>query len=216
MLRCLALVLVTALPAKACETALLLAIDVSGSIDRGEYALQMQGLSEALRDPEIARVLLQDQVALGVVQWSGLERQAMVLPWQRMLSPHHLADFIARAARQPRAFRASDTAVGQAIAFSSAQFVNVADCRRKIIDISGDGPENAGYTVGQARAEAMDRGIQINAIAIEDMGRSSPITSFYRKWVITRGGFVITARGLGDYPRAIREKLLRELIKPTG
>jgi Ca-activated chloride channel homolog len=59
-------------------------------------------------------------------------------------------------------------------------------------------------------------GIEINAIAIEDMGQTAPISAFYQKWVITRGGFVMTARGLMDYPRAIREKLLRELDKPAS
>jgi Ca-activated chloride channel family protein len=125
-----------------------------------------------------------------------------------------VARFAAVARASPRAFAASDTAVGQAISFSAAQFVAVPECRRHVIDISGDGPENAGFTVGQARQAAQASGIEINAVAIEDMGPSSPITSFYRRWAITRGGFVMTARGLGDYPRAIRAKIMRELTKP--
>ena len=59
-------------------------------------------------------------------------------------------------------------------------------------------------------------GIEINAIAIEDVGRAVPITEFYRRLVITPNGFVLTARGLADYPRAIREKLIRETAKPLG
>jgi Ca-activated chloride channel homolog len=216
MFRALALSACLSTPAAACETALLLAIDVSGSIDRGEYALQVQGLAEALQDPEIADVLLRDQVELSVLQWSGLGRQEMVIPWQRMLSPQALAAFTARAKALPRAFTGSDTAVGEALSFAIPQFEAVGDCRRKVIDVSGDGPENAGFTVGQARSAAQRLGIEINAIAIEDMGASAPISSFYRNWVITKDGFVMTARGLDDYPRAIRAKLLRELIKPTG
>ena len=212
---CLALTL-SAAPVRACDTALLLAIDVSGSIDRAEYALQTEGLAQALRDPEVTAALLKGQVALSVVQWSGLGRQAVTIPWQRMLSAHHILEFIARVETQPRAFQGSDTAVGEALSFSAAQFAAVPDCRRRVIDISGDGPENAGATAPRARAAAAAQGIEINAIAIEDMGQSSPITAFYRNWVITRGGFVMTARGLGDYPRAMREKLLRELIRPTG
>lgn len=212
---CLALTLFAA-PVRACDTALLLAIDVSGSIDRAEYALQTEGLAEALRDPEVSAALLKGQVALSVVQWSGLGQQAVTIPWQRMLSARHILDFIARVETQPRAFQGSDTAVGEALTFSAAQFATVPDCRRRVIDISGDGPENAGSAAPRARSYAADRGIEINAIAIEDMGQSSPISAFYRNWVITRGGFVMTARGLGDYPRAMREKLLRELIRPTG
>lgn len=216
MLRALFLALSLAPQAKACETALLLAIDVSGSIDRGEYALQIGGLYDALRDPEVAEVLLQGQVALAVVQWSGLGRQAVMQPWQRMLSPEALRRFAEETRALPRAFQGSDTAVGEAITFSLAQFSAVADCRRKVIDISGDGPENAGNSVGRARMNAVAQGVEINAIAIEDMGPSAPITNFYSRWVITPKGFVMTARGLDDYPRAIRAKLLRELIKPLG
>lgn len=205
-----------ALPARACETALLLAIDVSGSIDEGEYALQVQGLADALEDPEVAGILERGQVALSVVHWSGLGRQAVVLPWRRMLTPAEVAGFAGRTRALPRAFDASDTAVGEALAFSAAQFDQVADCRRHVIDISGDGPENAGFTVGRARANAIARGIEINAIAIEDMGVTTPTAAFYRRWVISKDGFVIVARGLEDYPRAIREKLIRELTKPVG
>jgi Ca-activated chloride channel family protein len=214
MLKLLALALCLAGPARACDTALLLAIDISGSIDAGEYALQTAGLAEALRDPAVVDALVAGQSALAVVQWSGTGAQALVLPWQRMLDPGAVARFADRARDLPRAFRASDTAVGEAISFSLGQFAAVSDCRRKVIDISGDGPENAGFTVGRARQAAQVQGVEINAIAIEDMGSSAPISTFYTRWAITKGGFVMTARGLGDYPRAIREKLLRELTKP--
>ncbi|THD82400.1 DUF1194 domain-containing protein [Aliigemmobacter aestuarii] len=205
-----------ALDAKACETALLLAIDVSGSIDAGEYALQVQGLAAALEDPEVAEILQRGQVALSVVQWSGTGLQSLVVPWRRMRTPADVAGFATTARSLPRAFDGSDTAVGEAVGFATAQFAQVPDCRRHVIDISGDGPENAGFTIGQTRAQAIRQGIEINAIAIEDMGVTTPIAAFYRKWVISPKGFVIVARGLEDYPRAIREKLIRELSKPVG
>lgn len=216
MIRALFLALSLASPARACDTALLLAIDVSGSIDRGEYALQIGGLYDALRDPAVADVLLQGQVAVAVVQWSGLGRQALAIPWQRMLSAQALTRFAETTRALPRSFQGSDTAVGQALSFSIAQFASVPDCKRHVIDISGDGPENAGNSVGHARTAAIAKQITINAIAIEDMGPSSPTSNFYKNWVITPKGFVMTSRGLEDYPRAIRAKLLRELVKPTG
>lgn len=217
MLRALvALFFMISTPARGCDTALLLAIDVSGSIDASEYALQVQGLSAALRDPEVAGVLVQGRVALAVVQWSGPGRQALVVPWRRMTDAAAVASLATDAARLPRAFAASDTAVGEAIFFALEQFEAVPDCARHVIDISGDGPENAGFTVGRARSAAEADGVAINAIAIEDPGRSSPITAFYARWAITRNGFVMTARGLGDYPAAIRAKLMRELAKPVG
>jgi Ca-activated chloride channel homolog len=120
MLRALALACLTAQPALACETALLLSIDVSGSIDGGDYRLQTEGLAAALADPAVAEALVRDQVALAVVQWSGPSQQALVLPWQRMLDPAAVTRFADRAAAMPRAFKGSDTAVGQAIRFALA------------------------------------------------------------------------------------------------
>jgi Ca-activated chloride channel homolog len=216
MLRALVLSWLFATPALACETALLLSIDVSGSIDSGDYRLQADGLAAALTDPEVAEALVRGQVALAVVQWSGPAQQELSLDWQRMLTEDAVAHFAARAAGMPRAFKGSDTAVGQAIRFALGQFGAVGDCQRRVIDISGDGQENAGFTDAKARSEAVAAGVMINAIAIEAAGQAFPITSYYRKWVITPGGFVVSARGLQDYAETLRMKLLRELVKPVG
>jgi Ca-activated chloride channel family protein len=216
MLRTALLLCLTACPALACETALVLSIDVSGSIDAGDYRLQSQGLAAALSDPEVVEALVRDQVALAVVQWSGPEQQTLALPWQRMLDPSAVAAFARRAAEMPRAFRGSDTAVGEGLRFATAQFAAVADCRRKVIDISGDGPENAGFTDARARSEAVAAGVTINAIAIEGPGPAAPVTSYYRRWIITSQGFVVTARGMDDYATTLRLKLLRELQDPVG
>ena len=189
---------------------------MSGSIDGGDYALQVQGLAAALSDPVVADILVQGQVALAVMQWSGLGEQALVQPWQRMLAPGDVARFAAVAATTRRAFVNSRTAVGEAITVAVAEFAAVPDCRRRVIDISGDGPENAGNGVGAARRAAIAAGIGINAIAIEESGLPSPVSAFYERLVVTPGGFVMTARGLGDYARTLRAKLLRELEKPVG
>jgi Ca-activated chloride channel homolog len=216
MLRVAFLVCLLSQSALACETALLLAIDVSGSIDGGDYRLQIDGLVAAVQDPEVAEALVKGQVALAVMQWSGTSEQALVQPWQRMLSDPDVTRFAARAAQVSRAFQGSDTAVGEGLRFATAQFAAVPDCVRHVIDISGDGQENAGFTDARARGEAIDAGIIINAIAIEEPGPASPITTYYRNWIITPGGFVVTARGLQDYAETLRLKLLRELTKPVG
>jgi Ca-activated chloride channel family protein len=203
-----------AAPATACDTALLLAIDVSSSIDAGEYRLQVDGLADALNDPQVSDALVQGQVALMVVQWSGVGNQAVSLPWTRMRGFDEVARFAEASRAMPRAFVNSDTAIGDAILFATAQFGAVADCGRRVIDVSGDGSENAGSATASARAGAEAAGIIINGIAIESMGVA--ITGFYRLAVITHGGFVVTARGHLDYPRAIREKIRREVTKVTG
>lgn len=199
-------------PAAACSMALVLAIDVSSSIDVGEYKFQTFGLADALLDPEIADVLVQHQVALSVVQWSGAGEGDLSIPWRRMLSYREVRDFSDRVRDMPRKWEGSNTAVGDAIAFSAAQFDRVADCQRKVIDVSGDGSSNAGLNAGVESRKAEEAGIEINGIAIDIVGAS--ITAFYERFVKTSDGFVITSRGFSDYPRSIREKLLKELIKP--
>ena len=213
MLRTLGFLLCCAAPAAGCETALALAIDTSGSIDAGEYAIQINGLASALRDPNIVDAMVRGEIALSVVHWSGVGAQALILPWLRITSAPQLEAVAQLIQGQPRAFKASDTAIGQAVDFTLDQFSQVPDCRRLVIDVSGDGPENAGFSLDRARARALKMGVMINGIAIENVGNSSPMTHYFERSLITPGGFVITARGLDDYPRSIREKILREISK---
>lgn len=200
--------------AAACETALLLTVDVSNSVDAAEYRMQIDGMADALEDPQIAEALVQGQVALGVIQWSGVDRQEMSLPWLRMTGHAAVRDAAARARALPRAFHLSDTAPAEAIHFALARFADVPDCKRRIIDVSGDGTPNAGSAVAAARVAAERQGVTINGIAIEGLGLA--ITGFFARVLVTRDGFVVTARGHRDYPRAIRQKILRELARVIG
>jgi len=200
--------------AAACDTALMLSIDVSNSVDPGEYRLQTDGLADALADPEIVEALVQGQVALAVMQWSGAERQALSIPWTRMSTAADVALFATQARLTERAFVLSDTAPAEAVYFALEQFGDVADCARHIIDVSGDGTPNAGTDILAARLAAERAGVTINGIAIESMGMA--ITGFYQRSLITRDGFVITARTHRDYPRAIRDKIVRELSRVLG
>jgi Ca-activated chloride channel family protein len=215
-LRALLAAALAGLPAAACETALVLAIDVSGSIDAADYRLQADGLAAALADPAVAEALVRGEVALAVVHWSGLGQQAVVLPWQRMRDAAAVGRFAAAAGAAPRAFAGSDTAVGEGLRFALAQFAAVSDCRRRVIDVSGDGQENTGFTDGRARTAAVAAGVAINAIAIEEPGPAAPVTAYFGRRVVTPGGFVVTARGYADYARALRLKLRRELAAPVG
>lgn len=214
MKRWLMLALFWPCAAPACEAALVLAMDVSGSVDAGEYRLQVDGLAAALEDAALRDVLVKDQVALLVTQWSSVGQQVVSVPWARMLAPQDIDAFARKTREMPRAFSMSETAVGEALSHALSQFDAVPDCKRKIVDISGDGAENAGFTISRARQAALAAGVEVNGLAIETVGLS--ITNFYRNWVITPGGFVETAQGHLDYARAIRVKMLRELTKPAS
>ncbi len=202
-------------PARACQLALVLGIDVSHSIDTAEYRTQVQGLALALRDPVIASTLVEQQVALTVVQWSGAEQQDISIPWQRMLTSRHLARFEAQINALSRPWNNSNTGVGAALQKMLDQFDQVRDCKRRVVDFSGDGVSNAGPLPVDARSRAMAMGVVINGLAIDRVGLS--VTNYYRRHVTTgRDSFVVTARGYHDYPRAIRTKLFRELLPPSS
>lgn len=200
---------VTAAPVRACDVALLLAIDVSNSIDSGEYRIQADGLADAFLDGEVREALVRSQVALSVIQWSGRGSQQVSFPWERMTSDARVADFAARARAMPRAFIMSDTAVGDLVRFGLRQFDDVPDCKRRVIDISGDGTDNAGTDPAGGRELAERARVQINALAIEGMGVS--ITTFFRRHVITRDGFAMTARGHQTYAETLKRKIRREV-----
>lgn len=200
--------------AAACDVALMLAVDVSGSIDAGEYRIQMDGTADALADPAIAEAIVAGNIAIAMVQWSAGGMQALVLDWQRPATTFEVMSLSERMRATPRAFAGADTAVGEAIGFAADQFAPAGDCRRKVIDISGDGAQNAGLPLAGFRNAALKAGIEINAIAIESIGLS--ITEYYRRFVIGPEGFVMTARGHLDYPATIRRKILREIGQPIG
>ena len=204
---------VLACPVAACETALLLAVDVSGSIGMDEYHLQMQGVADALADPDVIAAIVDGHDAVALVHWSGKGYQQLSLDWQKPGSAVDVAALAQRIAtlRRPQVY--TFTAIGEAVRYSQGQFAAVPDCQRKVIDVSGDGVENEGWTLPDMRAAAERAGITINGVAIELDAHSEKLTGYYRQSVMTRDGFVITAKGLQDYPRAIHDKLLRELTK---
>jgi Ca-activated chloride channel homolog len=214
MLRLIAPLFAFALPARACDIALVLAMDVSGSVDAAEYGLQTQGLAWAVRDPLVRAALLEHRVALAVTQWSGAREQQVSLPWTRIHEPADVDRVAARLQQMPRAFAGSNTGVGAALRHAAALFAQVPDCTHHVIDISGDGDENDGFTLPFDRRAVIDQNITINALAIEDRGLGRAITNFYRNRVISRDGFVLTARAHVEFAQAMRQKLLRELIPP--
>lgn len=214
MLRALAIALTVGGPVQACDTALMLAIDVSQSVDVAEYRLQVDGLADALADAEVTEALVQGRVAVAVMQWSGVDRQTVSIRWTRIAASADVAALSEAARGIERAYVMSDTAPGNAVRFALAQFAEVQDCARRVLDVSGDGTPNAGSEVRAARLAAERAGVTINGIAIEGMGLA--ISTFFERALITADGFVMTARGHRDYPRAIRAKILREVAQVLG
>ncbi|WP_299688919.1 DUF1194 domain-containing protein [uncultured Tateyamaria sp.] len=196
----------------ACDLALLLAVDVSGSVDRQEFRVQMGGLATGLRDGIVADALVSQQAHVALVQWTGASRQRQTIPWTPM---HSYADVLALADRidqDERIWRNYSTAIGEALAVSRAAFAEVPQCARRVIDVSGDGISNEGIAPDTQRAALNADGITVNALAIET--DSTDLTAyFFENLIAGPGAFVMTADGFADYPVQIKRKLQRETTR---
>lgn len=206
-----------ALATPHCKLALVLALDVSGSVDQKEYTLQTSGLAQAFRSEEIIAAIRfpgNRSIAATVMQWSGDPHQLQVIPWTLLKDDASIAAFADQIDRVERAFKPYSTAIGNALTFSAGLFQsNPYTCDRQVIDVSGDGPNNEGEDVEPARNRVVSNGITVNGLAI--LGPREFLAAYYRESVVGgNGAFVISANTFKDYPEAIRKKLLREIQPP--
>jgi len=211
----IACTLACAASASACDLALALAVDVSGSVDSAEYRIQMGGLATALRDPIMSEALVRASAAVMLVQWTGSTRQQITIPWTRIDGFATLDRFATQVAQDPRVWRNYSTAIGEALTYTATAFDAVADCTRHLIDLSGDGVSNEGISPRSVLDDLRRAGITVNAIAIE---QSEPDLAayFYENVIVGEGAFVVSASSFQDYPARIRKKLLREVTRQTA
>jgi Ca-activated chloride channel family protein len=207
--------LAAAPPAQGCDLALVLAVDVSGSVDAHEYRVQMDGLAAALRDGVVAEALVRAQAEVMLVQWTGATRQRVTLPWAAMSDFGAVEAFADAVAGDPRVWRNYSTAVGEALIFSLGQFAQVPHCTRYVIDVSGDGRNNEGVSPAGQHPALKEAGVVVNAIAIEE-SEQDLTDYFFENVIVGDGAFVETAATFEEYPARIRRKLLREIIQQTA
>lgn len=216
-MRLLALLLfLVARPLDACELALSFAVDVSGSVDPAEYRIQMEGLAHALQDEQIAESLISGQAALSLVQWTGMSRQKITIPWVQIRSYDDLERFAASVAGDARVWRNFSTAIGEGLRLAISSFDAAPDCARRVIDVSGDGTFNEGSEPSQLRTLIAQKSITVNALVIEDATAGDLTGYFYENVIFGPGAFVVTADGYDDYPEKMRQKLLREVTQVFG
>jgi hypothetical protein len=223
----LALLLATQLTAAArggtneVDVELVLAVDISYSMDIEEQRLQREGYVQALRSPEVLKAIRQGaigRIAVTYFEWAGSTVQRIVVPWQVIDGPETADAFTAKLAAAPisRWYR---TSISGAILFGMQQFENNGfDAVRRVMDISGDGANNQGILVNEARDLALKAGIVINGLPI--MINSTRRTSFdmddlddyYRNCVIGGpGAFLVPITARHQFIDAIRTKILREI-----
>ena len=208
----LALFLGTGARAQTCDLALVLAVDVSGSVDPREYRIQMDGLAAALRDGIVVEALIDAEAWVSLIQWTGSSRQSISIEWSQMTDADAVETFAARVTTEPRLWRNFSTAIGEALQFSLAAFDAAPACRRKVIDVSGDGASNEGTQPREVHKALRRAGVTVNAVVIET--DQQDLTSyFWENVIIGEGAFVMTANGFEDYPDRIRRKLQRETVR---
>lgn len=205
-----------ALPASACRLALVLALDVSASVDGDEDRLQRNGLADALlaEDVQDAFFVSPDPVALAVFDWSGPSAQTQILPWVLIEEPNHLHQVSDIIRQSRRITRADMTALGLALRYGINLLAERPECFAHTIDVSGDGKNNSGFSPRMIYNSMPFDGITVNGLVInvEGADRKEGLIDYFEQRVI-RGpaSFVEEAKGFEDYGNAMRRKLIREL-----
>lgn len=206
----------SAIPAKAqnmCGVALVLAMDVSRSVSTLEYRLQMDGLAAAFRDEEVLSAIRANPggVMATVMIWGDRRQQKQTTDWTLLYGNGPAEAAFAQSVQETRrVFGFTLTGLGAAMTFAYELFeTNPTPCRRRVIDVSGDGVWNDGPRPADAWA-SLPKDLTVNGLVI--LGATPDPLSYYRTHVIGGpGSFVEVADDFEDYAKAIKLKLLREL-----
>lgn len=212
--------------AEPCRLALVLALDVSGSVNETEYAQQLNGLSYALNNDDVRAAILKNPdtpVHLSVFEWSSRNHQFLVQPWI-VLDSHDAIDNAVARIRAYRKKRAGlKTALSTAMLFAGELLRDKRACWQKTIDVSGDGKNNIGPAPARVYALDVFADITVNALVV---GNPASTTSASADRQLTRhdlmlyfedevihgpAAFAMIAYGYEDFARAMQQKLLREL-----
>nr|WP_245841052.1 DUF1194 domain-containing protein [Puniceibacterium sediminis] len=197
----------------ACRLALVLALDVSSSVDATEHLLQRDGLAAALDDPDIRGAILQGApggVALSVYEWSGRQRSVTILDWTLLRSDVDIDTAVATLRRTPRSETRYPTAMGFALGYGATLMARSPDCSRRVIDLSGDGISNDGFGPELAYKHFPFDGVTVNGLAV--LGADPQVQDYFEDFVRHGpGAFVEISQGYEGYRRAMTRKLFREI-----
>lgn len=204
----------------AVDLELVLAVDVSLSMDLEEQRLQRDGYVEAFRDPEVIKSIASGpsgRIAVTYVEWAGPGNHIVVLPWTIVDSAASAQDF-SRRLELAGISRARMTSISSALEFSESLFASSGvRGMRRVIDVSGDGPNNAGPPVVPIRDALVAKGIVINGLPIVLKRPTSffdleNLDQYYTDCVIGgTGSFMIPIKEPGEFRSATRRKLLLEI-----
>jgi hypothetical protein len=207
------------------DVELVLAVDVSYSMDMDELAIQREGYAQAIVSKEFLQALKSGpngKIAVTYFEWAASSDQKIIIPW-RLIDGPETADAVANEIMKTPIRRASRTSISGAINFAMPLFdENPHRGLRRVIDISGDGPNNNGVPVVTARDAAVEKGVVINGlpIMVKEPSYSTMdidnLDAYYEDCVIGGpGSFVVTIKDRDKFKEAIRTKLLLEVAGRT-
>jgi hypothetical protein len=207
------------------DVELILAVDISYSMDLDELALQREGYALAVTSPEFLKAMKSGpigKVAITYFEWAASTDQKIVIPWRVIDGPESAGAVAAEILKAPLR-RASRTSISGAINFSLPLFEqNPYRGIRRVIDISGDGANNNGVPVTVARDAALEKGVTINGlpIMVKELNPATmdiPNLDFYYEDCVIGGpgSFVVSVKAKEKFAEAIRTKLVLEVAHRT-
>ncbi|MCJ8518657.1 hypothetical protein ABID21_001541 [Pseudorhizobium tarimense] len=203
------------------DVELVLAVDVSRSMDYEEVRIQREGYVSALRHPDFINAVrngLIGKIALSYYEWAGRIDESSIIDWQVIETEADAQAFAAKLEARPISTQRR-TSISAAIAEGATRLAsNQFRGMRHVIDVSGDGPNNIGDPVAPVRDKAVDAGIIINGLAImlRPSGGPIPLDDYYGDCVIGGpGSFVLPVHDIEDFAVAVRRKLVLEVSGRT-
>jgi hypothetical protein len=212
------------------ELTVILAADVSRSVDDKEFELQRKGYAAALTDPRVQKAIRATKSkAIGVcfIEWSGEDDQQVVLPWTEIRDEEDGGGAAAAILKAPRSFTGR-TSISAAIDYAMKYFAQAKwPATRRVIDVSGDGTSNSGRPITEARDQAIANGVTVNGLAIindqPNLGYSSHthppggLPNYYQQNVV--GGpnaFLVVVKDFNSFADAMANKLAKEIDVAGG
>jgi len=207
------------------DLALVIAVDVSSSMDPKEQKLQRDGFVEAFRSPLVHKAIKQGilgRIAVTYVEWSSSDDQTIVVPWTVIDGPDSASTFAQRLSFQPTR-RGTTTSISAALDFGARLLREIEpETVRKVIDVSGDGTNNDGRPVTDARDQVVGAGVTINGLPVmiknpEAMWDMDVLDLYYRDCVIGGlGAFMQPVRDVSEFATLVELKILREVSGIDG
>ncbi|MCJ7871850.1 DUF1194 domain-containing protein [Marinovum sp. 2_MG-2023] len=194
-----------------CRLALVLAVDVSSSVDASEHSLQRRGLAAALTDPDVAHAMLDGggPVALTIFEWSGRHQQNILQDWTLLTNRADLAAVADRMLTLPRSFTGEPTAIGDALNFTARLLQRAPICARQVVDVSGDGITNQGPRPQMVYRQPAFAGVTVNGLTVT--GDDPRVVPYYQQEVLHGPlAFLERASGYEEFQAAMIRKLYRE------